>query len=208
MPPTPPQPVLGGDLLPCIAGSYVYQAYGLDDLLLYVGVADNLYRRLGAHCATSPWYHKVQRITWQQFADREDAERAERETIRRLRPKYNVVYNDEVLIARELGHSRRYSPEDWRRLGQAVREYRMATRRTQRSVATDAGLPWAKMRLIESAMAEDLCTRRELENLEYGLAWACGSVEAVLAGGVPDPLTADERRGRALAVYDYVAKAV
>lgn len=70
----------------------VYRLYGARDELLYVGVTDHLFRRLGQHLA-GEMRHLVQRIEWTEFATRFEAQTAEAQQIHRLSPSHNVVGN-------------------------------------------------------------------------------------------------------------------
>jgi excisionase family DNA binding protein len=71
--------------------TYLYRCYGDDGRLLYVGMTDNVERRLQSHRVDkSAWFEHLANITVEQHPDRISAEAAERNAIRSERPLYNV----------------------------------------------------------------------------------------------------------------------
>jgi excisionase family DNA binding protein len=71
--------------------TYVYRAYSQEGALLYVGMSDNVERRLEAHRSSkSEWVGRLAKVTVQPHPDRAAAAVAELEAIRSERPLYNV----------------------------------------------------------------------------------------------------------------------
>ena len=68
----------------------VYRLYDAEGRLLYVGMTNNLPRRLEQH-ARKPWWARVARTDLQQEPNRGAAMRAEAEAIRTERPAYNTL---------------------------------------------------------------------------------------------------------------------
>ena len=79
---------------------------------------------------------------------------------------------------------------DWPRLGRYVKERREALRLTQQDVAALGGPSVATIRNIEAA-TNGSYRGRTYSQLEEVLKWTRGSVETVLSGGNPTPLTDD-----------------
>lgn len=80
---------------------YVYRHYDEDGLLLYVGVSNDVGRRLEQHSKTAPWARRVSRTTIVSFPDRESALAGEREAIETEKPTYNSTYNfDDIRLSR------------------------------------------------------------------------------------------------------------
>jgi hypothetical protein len=77
--------------------SLVYRFYDREGVLLYVGVtySDRRMARFAQHASVQPWWPRVDhsRTSWTEFATRLEADEAERETIKRHRPEYNVIHN-------------------------------------------------------------------------------------------------------------------
>jgi len=71
----------------------LYRYYDADDLLLYVGITGNLYRRQTRHERASSWMDFVARSTVERFPDREAAETAETAAIKAEGPLFNDVHN-------------------------------------------------------------------------------------------------------------------
>lgn len=84
-------------LPPCQPGHFVYRAYAADGCLLYVGVTSNLLGRLGDHARKrlggSAWVWEAERIEWDMYEQRYEAERAETRLIQEFHPQYNVAAN-------------------------------------------------------------------------------------------------------------------
>lgn len=60
--------------------------------LLYVGISLDAVRRLGQHKQHAAWYSRITTICVEWYPTRAAAEAAEREGIRRERPKHNVAH--------------------------------------------------------------------------------------------------------------------
>lgn len=71
------------------AATSLYWMYDDGDHLLYVGISDDLPRRMLAHAADKDWWHQVAMIRVQHFETREEAREAEGVAIETYRPKYN-----------------------------------------------------------------------------------------------------------------------
>lgn len=71
----------------------VYRVYDHRGILLYVGIADNLGRRIGQHLGQSEWGGRARRVEWDEYDCRETAEEVEAEQIQALKPLYNKVSN-------------------------------------------------------------------------------------------------------------------
>lgn len=94
----------------------VYRIYDRRGTLLYVGIAENLGRRIGEHLRTAPWSSQAASVEWDEYEDRHRAEEVEGESIGALKPLYNNQGNrhwDAKAIP--LG------PVPWRALPPAVR---------------------------------------------------------------------------------------
>lgn len=73
-------------------GPTLYQLYSEDLQLLYVGITDNVYRRLSEHEATQEWWSQVHGVRLEKFNQSGLINRAERQAIRNEHPLYNVAY--------------------------------------------------------------------------------------------------------------------
>lgn len=194
-----PKPTLAGELPVDPYTSYVYLAYA-DEEILYVGVTDDITTRIATHQRNlAPWYPKATRIAWQQYPDRASAERVESEYIRQLDPPYNTRGRVKRPIKPVT-----FLVEAWVRLGELVRDRRMAMHRSQRSIADDAVVPVKLLRDVERGVAAEY-PEEALVGIERVLRWRAGSVVTVLEGGEPGLLTAAEVRALTLAAYDEVA---
>lgn len=69
----------------------VYRAYSADGRLLYVGASVNVFQRLRAHRAYSPWYGAAVRVVVHRYEDRAMAREVEETAIRDEHPEFNVV---------------------------------------------------------------------------------------------------------------------
>lgn len=67
----------------------LYRHFDKDDVLLYVGVSLSAVNRLSQHKTASPWFADIVKVTVEYFPSRYSAESAEREAIRKEKPKYN-----------------------------------------------------------------------------------------------------------------------
>lgn len=80
----------------------LYTAYDADDVLLYIGITDNLMERTYAHIKRSSWMDFAARSTYEWFPSREVAEAEEEERIRTLSPLFNSRHNDHPDAPRRL----------------------------------------------------------------------------------------------------------
>lgn len=78
---------------------YVYLMYDADNVLLYVGITDNIKRRLRGHYKDKHWIDDVVRVSYETYDTREDAKFMERRFICLYRPKYNIHYNGPIIHA-------------------------------------------------------------------------------------------------------------
>lgn len=185
------EPLERGDLVIKPAGTFVYVVHDWAGRVLYVGLTDDICQRMASHRTTARWWPNAQRVEWEIWPTRRRAGQREVELIQQHDPAWNVQMNGP---RREPA----YDAASWARLGAAVRAGRTSGRLTQVALAGEAGLEVAVVRAIERA--EEAAARVEdLARLERPLSWRAGSVEAVLAGGDPVPLTPEERAERARA---------
>jgi predicted GIY-YIG superfamily endonuclease len=70
----------------------LYRFYDSNDCLLYIGITNDLGRRLSSHARGQPWWHKVTRATVQRFNDRDQLAASEVDAIRSEQPKYNSAH--------------------------------------------------------------------------------------------------------------------
>jgi len=86
--------VIGGTIqLPYGDETYVYRAYCKCGDVLYVGMTNDLFTRLAKHRRElAPWLSKVDRIEWDLYRHRAEAEVVERHTIREQAPLHNVTH--------------------------------------------------------------------------------------------------------------------
>lgn len=194
-----PDPLAAGELpLSDYPTAFVYYAYAADGDLLYVGLADDVTSRIASHRrAGSPWIRHTTRITWQRYASRAVAAGVEERAIGDLVPKYNIALNWRREVAAEMGL--RFLPDEaaWCWLAAAVRGERTRQRRTQTSVARDARIALEDLRALERATRQRY-PRHVLSALEAVLCWRVGSVESVLTGGIPDPMSESELQERTM----------
>jgi hypothetical protein len=71
----------------------LYRYFDSEDRLLYIGITQNQGSRFQQHFATSAWFSKVHRATFQHFETREEALSAEQAAIVAELPIYNLVHN-------------------------------------------------------------------------------------------------------------------
>lgn len=76
--------------------STLYRAFASDGELLYIGVTDDFTTREAAHRSTASWYGEATSWSFEEFAQRCDADLAEKEAIVRERPKHNFTHNKKV----------------------------------------------------------------------------------------------------------------
>lgn len=68
----------------------VYRLYDEHHALLYVGVTNNVDRRMAEHSVDKVWWMEVADIEFDCYGDREEAELEERIVIWQERPRYNI----------------------------------------------------------------------------------------------------------------------
>jgi predicted GIY-YIG superfamily endonuclease len=71
----------------------LYRHFAADGSLLYVGISLSWPARTKTHARGSTWFEQVAKVEIEHFPTRADALNAEREAIKRERPKFNVVHN-------------------------------------------------------------------------------------------------------------------
>lgn len=71
--------------------TYLYRIYTADHELLYIGITDNITRRLGDHSKQQPWWATAHHYQLDAHPTRFAAETAERQTIRDEHPQHNIV---------------------------------------------------------------------------------------------------------------------
>lgn len=76
--------------------SYVYRLYDSDNRRLYVGLAQNVDRRLGEH-VHKPWWPAVEGVAVSKFDSRDDAREAETAAIVHELPAHNRVHSTTVV---------------------------------------------------------------------------------------------------------------
>jgi predicted GIY-YIG superfamily endonuclease len=70
----------------------LYRFFDQSDRLLYVGITNNLWRRIGSHSEVQPWWSDVTSATMEHYPNRETLAEAERLAIKSERPKHNVTH--------------------------------------------------------------------------------------------------------------------
>lgn len=87
------KPLTGGALTipdPATDQTYVYRAYCAHDTLLYVGVTNDLTRRMAHHLQKSRhWYRNMARLEWELYRTRREALNVEDRLIRTQYPVHN-----------------------------------------------------------------------------------------------------------------------
>jgi hypothetical protein len=81
----------------------VYRIRGEAEVLLYIGVTNNVVIRWNGHQAVQPWWDELRSLTVEWFDSREEALAAEKAAILAEQPKYNVTY----LKPTRLGYQRK-----------------------------------------------------------------------------------------------------
>ena len=71
---------------------YLYRHYSKKGTLLYIGITNNLKRRVSEH-SKKHWYDSSGNFTYQKCKDRKDALRKERKAIISEKPRYNIIHN-------------------------------------------------------------------------------------------------------------------
>ena len=74
----------------------IYRFYDADDVLLYVGITNNIKRRWSEHAATKKWWPDVARRTAEWLDSREQADAAEEAAVQNENPLYNWQYAGRV----------------------------------------------------------------------------------------------------------------
>jgi predicted GIY-YIG superfamily endonuclease len=190
-----------GEIALITGAAFVYEAVAADGEVLYVGVTDQIFRRLGEHLhRDAPWVWEAVTLRWSEYHSREVAETAERRRIVALMPRYNVTHNGRRLPADRMGHHTVYTSDAWARLGKVVRARREGMRQPQHRAARQAGFEVATWRALERGGGVEY-PPEVLAAVDRVLDWPEGSHELVLAGGVPDPLTEEQLSARAVAAH-------
>jgi len=70
-------------------GPTLYRIFDEADVLLYIGMSVNKFKRVDYHCSHQPWADEIACVRFERFADREELARAEIRAIRKEHPKYN-----------------------------------------------------------------------------------------------------------------------
>lgn len=73
-----------------VVPAYVYRLYDSTNTLLYVGVSEDLSRRMRQHRRTKTWWNEVASVTAMEFSDEWMALIGERVAIADEAPKYNL----------------------------------------------------------------------------------------------------------------------
>lgn len=71
----------------------LYKHYDSTGKLLYVGIANNVIKRLGCHRHSSEWHDQIARIDVTHYPSRQSALNAEREAIKLENPPYNITHS-------------------------------------------------------------------------------------------------------------------
>lgn len=74
-----------------MSAHYVYRAYSADMTLLYVGCTSDLFKRIGHHKAVSFWAPECTKFLASVHPSKTAAHAVERDLIKRLGPRFNVV---------------------------------------------------------------------------------------------------------------------
>jgi len=104
--------------------------------------------------------------------------------------------------------------QQWQRVGDAVKDRRLALGWTQQEAADRSGVSLATWRLVESAGRERF-QELTLRGLVRGLGWPVGAIERLRAGGAPpavdeltepapNPNDADAGRAPRRRAFDYL----
>lgn len=84
-------------------GCDLYRLLGEGGELLYVGISLNVAKRMSEHRKDKSWWDEVTDIKRTQYSSKHEALKAERQAIKRDRPKYNVQYNILNMACRHCG---------------------------------------------------------------------------------------------------------
>lgn len=121
----PPTPVATGTVeVPSHLGqAYLYRAYCRCGDLLYVGIADDLFRRMAGHRrGGSRWEPHMARLEYEIYRTRAEAEGAEQAQIRTLHPLHNRTYSMRTGRPQRLPWPRAFTEDELH--GCAVAAYR------------------------------------------------------------------------------------
>lgn len=72
----------------------LYRYYDAGGELLYVGIANDPFRRMAEHRQGKQWWQQVKHLTLEHFPNRKEALTAEREAIKTEHPRYNIQHNE------------------------------------------------------------------------------------------------------------------
>jgi len=91
------------------SAAQVYRHFNQAGELLYIGAAQNGFKRLLIHRDKSFWFHEVAVVTIEHFATREEASAAEHSAIASENPRYNVSGGLRISAMREKRNRARLS---------------------------------------------------------------------------------------------------
>lgn len=83
-------------------GTWLYRWFDADDLLLYIGISDDLSARTGTHARESSWMDFADRSTKERFEDRSEALASETAAIESEQPLFNYRDNTGLAARRRL----------------------------------------------------------------------------------------------------------
>ena len=86
--------------------THLYRHFDKDGRLLYVGISLSALSRLAQHREHRHWFDAIARVEIQSYPTRQAAREAERESIRKERPEYNIRDRDDLQAARRTRHER------------------------------------------------------------------------------------------------------
>ena len=75
--------------------NYLYRHFDGEGRLLYVGISLSAVTRLAQHKLSSKWFDDIATVTIEKYEDREQAQTAEREAIRKEKPVYNIHHKED-----------------------------------------------------------------------------------------------------------------
>jgi len=84
-----------GELTPVDGDPVVYGHYNTDGSPIYVGKTFHFFDRQKAHRGSSHWWEEIEEIVWV-IVTRESIDSAEKNSIRILKPKYNIAHKATV----------------------------------------------------------------------------------------------------------------
>ena len=76
---------------------YLYRHFNADGELLYVGITNNLGKRIKDHSKLSAWFEDIGNITVEKFDTREEVLERERQAIISEKAKYNIQHQPKVI---------------------------------------------------------------------------------------------------------------